>query len=226
MNSAIIAAAGAGKRLAGDRPKQFLELAGVPIIIHTLRAFERCDAIHEIVVVLPSAEIPGFLATLEQHNLRKFAQAVPGGQTRAESVWCGLNAVNPEAAIVAIHDAVRPLVTPDEIARTVQGAEERGAAILVAPVVDTIKEVSANQIVRTLDRGQLRRAMTPQCFSRGLLRQAYEGINVHDPALTDDGLLIERMGAAVMAIEGSTRNIKITCREDLAIAEALLSATG
>jgi 2-C-methyl-D-erythritol 4-phosphate cytidylyltransferase len=226
MNSAIIAAAGAGTRLAGDRPKQFLELAGVPIIIHTLRAFERCDAIHEIVVVLPAPEIPGFLATVEQHNVRKLARAVPGGRTRAESVWLGLNAVNQATAVVAIHDAVRPLVTPDEIALTVRGAAEHGAAILVAPVVDTIKQVTANQIVGTLDRGSLRRAMTPQCFAYELLRRAYQGIDVGDPGLTDDSLLFERMGEPVMAFEGSSRNIKITCPDDLAIAESLMSRMG
>ena len=153
MNVAIIAAAGQGTRMGGKRAKQFLELAGTPIIIHTLKAFEQCDAIQEIIVVLPAQDTAGFLALAEKHRLRKLAKIVPGGTTRAESVLQGLQAVRSATAeIVAVHDGVRPFVTPDEIARTVEAAEVNGAAILVAPVTDTIKEVSDGMVVRTLPR--------------------------------------------------------------------------
>src|SRR6185295_2877502 len=142
MNVAIIAAAGQGTRMAGKRPKQFLELAGTPILIHTLKAFERCDVIHEIIVVLAAGEADGFRVLAEEHGLRKIAAVVQGGRSRAESVLHGLQAVDAGAAeVVAVHDGVRPFVTVDEISRTVAAAGLEGAAILVSAPVDTIKEV-------------------------------------------------------------------------------------
>jgi 2-C-methyl-D-erythritol 4-phosphate cytidylyltransferase len=222
MNVAIIAAAGTGTRMAGKRAKQFLELAGTPIIFHTLKPFEQCDSIHEIILVLPAADTAGFLSLANQAGLRKLTRVVPGGSTRAESVYRGLLAVRAATAeIVAVHDGVRPFVTPAEIARTVAAAQT-GAAVLVAPVTDTIKEISGGQVVRTLDRTNLRRSLTPQCFRYDLLRRAYDGIDVQDQALTDDSVLVERLGITVEAIEGSSRNIKITTQEDLQVAEGLL----
>ncbi|HZE72817.1 MAG TPA: 2-C-methyl-D-erythritol 4-phosphate cytidylyltransferase [Pyrinomonadaceae bacterium] len=222
MNVAIIAAAGTGTRMAGKRPKQFLELAGTPIIFHTLKPFELCDSIHEIILVLPAADTAGFLSLANQAGLRKLTRVVAGGSTRAESVYRGLLAVRAATAeIVAVHDGVRPFVTPAEIARTVAAAQ-MGAAVLVAPVTDTIKEISGGQVVRTLDRSSLRRSLTPQCFRYDLLRRAYDGIDVQDQALTDDSVLVERLGITVEAIEGSSRNIKITTQEDLQVAEELL----
>jgi 2-C-methyl-D-erythritol 4-phosphate cytidylyltransferase len=222
MNVAIIAAAGTGTRMAGKRAKQFLELAGTPIIFHTLKPFEQCDSIHEIILVLPAADTAGFLSLANQAGLRKLTRVVPGGSTRAESVYRGLLAVRAATAeIVAVHDGVRPFVTPAEIARTVAAAQT-GAAVLVAPVTDTIKEISGGQVVRTLDRTNLRRSLTPQCFRYDLLRRAYDGIDVQDQTLTDDSVLVERLGITVEAIEGSSRNIKITTQEDLQVAEGLL----
>jgi len=222
MNVAIIAAAGTGTRMAGKRPKQFLELAGTPIIFHTLKPFELCDSIHEIILVLPAADTAGFLSLANQAGLRKLTRVVPGGSTRAESVYRGLLAVRAATAeIVAVHDGVRPFVTPAEIARTVAAAQT-GAAVLVAPVTDTIKETSGGHVVRTLDRSSLRRSLTPQCFRYDVLRRAYDGIDVQDQALTDDSVLVERLGITVEAIEGSSRNIKITTQEDLQVAEVLL----
>ena len=114
MNVAIIAAAGQGTRMAGKRPKQFLELAGTPILFHTLRAFEECDQIHETIVVIPAQESGGFLSLAGKFGLRKLAKVVPGGSTRAESVLKGLQAIRETTAeIVAVHDGVRPFVTPD-----------------------------------------------------------------------------------------------------------------
>ena len=223
MNIAIIAAAGAGTRLASDRPKQFLLLAGTPVIFHTLRAFEQCDSIHEVIVVLPAEESAGFLSMAAKSGLRKVARVVPGGATRAESVKRGLMSVRAATAeIVAVHDGVRPFVTVDEISRVVAAAQVDGAAILVAPVTDTIKQVTDEAVVKTLDRGVLRRALTPQCFRYELLREAYQRADVNDPCLTDESALVERFGHRVTIVEGSARNIKITTAEDLAVAEALL----
>jgi len=222
MNVAIIAAAGQGTRLAGKRPKQFLELAGTPILIHTLKAFERCDVIHEIIVVLAAEETDGFLALAEAHGLRKIASVVAGGRSRAESVLHGLRAVDSEATeIVAVHDGVRPFVTIDEISRTVAAAKSEGAAILVSTPVDTIKEVRAGAVARTLDRSTIRNALTPQCFQYRLLVRAFEQVDVSDPELTDESSLVERLGTKVAIVEGSTRNIKITREEDLLIGGAI-----
>jgi 2-C-methyl-D-erythritol 4-phosphate cytidylyltransferase len=223
MNVAIIAAAGQGTRMAGKRPKQFLELAGSPIIVHTLKAFERCDVIHEIIIVLAAEETDAFLSLAKEHRLGKLAAVVPGGGTRAESVLHGLQAVNGEAAeIVAVHDGVRPFVTPDEIARTVAAAGREGAAILVSTPVDTIKEVREGAVMGTLDRSTIRNALTPQCFHYRLLARAYEHVDVSDPELTDESSLVERLRVKIAIVEGSPRNIKITRPEDLAIGEVLL----
>jgi 2-C-methyl-D-erythritol 4-phosphate cytidylyltransferase len=223
MNVAIIAAAGQGTRMGGKRAKQFLELAGIPIIIHTLKRFEQCEVIQEIIVVLPAQESAEFLSLADKYGLRKLAKVVPGGITRAESVLRGLRAVREATAeIVAVHDGVRPFVTPEEITRTIEAARVHEAAILVAPVTDTIKEVEREQVERTLNRGQVRRALTPQCFRYSVLRRAYEQADVLDPELTDDSVLVERLGTRVAIVEGSPRNIKITQPQDLAIAEVLL----
>jgi 2-C-methyl-D-erythritol 4-phosphate cytidylyltransferase len=225
MNVAIIAAAGQGLRMAGKRPKQFLELAGAPIIFHTLQAFEQCDSIQEIIVVISAAESAGFLSLAGKRELRKLRKVVPGGATRAESVLRGLQAVREATIeIVAVHDAVRPFVTPDEIARTVSAAQVAGAAILVSAPVDTVKEIRAGSVVRTLRRDDLRNALTPQCFQYKLLRRAYEQVDVFDPDLTDESSLVERLGERVAIVEGSARNIKITRPEDLILAEALLTS--
>lgn len=223
MNVAIIAAAGQGARMAGERPKQFIELAGVPILFHTLRAFEQCDVIQEIIVVLPALETATFLSLAKKYSLRKLAKVVPGGATRAESVLHGLQAVREATAeIVAVHDGVRPFVTPDEIARTVKAAKLEGAAILVSSPVDTMKEVRDGVVVKTLKRADLRNALTPQCFQYKLLRRAYEEVDVTDPDLTDESRLVERLGVRVATVEGSPRNIKITTQEDILVGEALL----
>jgi 2-C-methyl-D-erythritol 4-phosphate cytidylyltransferase len=225
MNVAIIAAAGQGLRMAGKRPKQFLELAGAPIIFHTLQAFEQCDSIQEIIVVISAAESAGFLSLAGKRELRKLRKVVPGGATRAESVLRGLQAVREATIeIVAVHDAVRPFVTPDEIARTVSAAQVAGAAILVSAPVDTVKEIRAGSVIRTLRRDDLRNALTPQCFQYKLLRRAYEQVDVFDPDLTDESSLVERLGERVAIVEGSARNIKITRPEDLILAEALLTS--
>jgi 2-C-methyl-D-erythritol 4-phosphate cytidylyltransferase len=223
MNVVIIAAAGEGTRMAGKRPKQFLELAGIPIISHTLRAFEQCDVIHQIIIVLAAGETDNFLSVAQQHGLHKTARVVAGGNTRAESVLNGLQAVRGKAVeIVAVHDAVRPFVTPNEIARTVQAAAVNGAAILVSSPVDTMKQVNDGLIVKTLKRAELRNALTPQCFRYELLLRAYEEADVSDPELTDESSLVERLGVKIAIVEGSPRNIKITRPEDLPIGEALL----
>jgi 2-C-methyl-D-erythritol 4-phosphate cytidylyltransferase len=228
MNIAIIAAAGTGSRMASDRPKQFLQLAGSPIIFHTLKPFELCESIQEVIVVLPPEESAAFLALAAKQGLRKLARVVPGGPTRADSVKRGLMAIRAATAeIVAVHDGVRPFVTVEEIDNTIAAAQRDGAAILATPVTDTIKLVVEGKtdeiIVKTLLRQNLRQALTPQCFRYELLRKAYEQADVNDPSLTDESALVERLGHQVTIVAGSARNIKITTPRDLLIAETFLN---
>jgi 2-C-methyl-D-erythritol 4-phosphate cytidylyltransferase len=225
MNVAIVVAAGKGTRMGGNQPKQFLELGGVPIIIHTLRRFEQCDSINEVIIVLPADATAGFSSLAEKFGLSKVSQVVAGGATRAQSVRGGLDAIGT-AEIVAVHDGVRPFVTAHEIDRVVEAARENGAAVLVSPVSDTIKEIADDFVTRTLPRGTLRRALTPQCFHYDILKRAYkrlDEIEAEGVDVSDDSLLVERLGLQVAIVEGSPRNVKITNEEDLALAEMLFA---
>lgn len=224
MNVAIVVAAGKGTRLGGDRPKQYLELGGVPIIVHTLRQFERCREISEVITVLPAEDTAGFQSLVTGFGLRKASRAIAGGATRAQSVRNGLRAID-NAEIVAIHDGVRPFVSSDEIDQVVEAAKLSGAAILTAPVADTIKRISGSHIVETVPRANLRRALTPQCFRFELLKDAYQALDTLEAEgieITDDCFLVERLGIEIVTIEASARNIKITTEADLAWAEILL----
>lgn len=222
MNSAIIAAAGSGTRFGAAQPKQFLEILGKPIVIHTLERFESCPTVDEIVLVLPAGEIANFQNTIEKYDFKKIVEIIAGGKTRAASVLNGLNRIDSETAeIVAVHDGARPLVSPEEITRTIAKAGETGAACLVAPVTDTIKEVADGKIRGTIDRAKLRRALTPQAFRYEILKLAFETADLSEAA-TDECFLVERIGYEISAIEGSARNIKITNREDAAIVENFL----
>lgn len=222
MNTAIIVAAGEGKRFGGEVPKQFLEILGKPLIVHTIERFEDCPEIDEIILVLSAAQTRNFSDITEKYDLKKLKKIIAGGATRAESVWNGLMSVNAETAeIIAVHDGARPLVTCTEITAAVEKARETGAACLVAPVTETIKEISGDKILRTIERGNLRRALTPQCFDYEILRRAFEKSAVSSAA-TDESFLVEKSGVPVSIVEGSAKNIKITHPEDFAIAEILL----
>lgn len=223
MNVAIIAAAGQGTRAGGGRAKQFREISGTPIIIHTLRRFEQCSGIGEVVAVVPAGQQSELLALAARYGLRKLSRVVAGGATRTESIWRGFQSVRPATAgVIAVHDGVRPFVTPEEIDRTVEEAARNGAAVLAAPVVDTIKEVEGGRVARTPERGRLWRALTPQCFRYELLRRAYERALSEGVDATDDSSLVERLGVPVSIVEGDTRNIKITTSLDIALAEFLI----
>jgi len=229
MNVAIIVAAGQGTRAGGrgdgggGQAKQFRELDGVPVIIHTLRRFEQSALIGEVFAVGPAAQSSALLQLLKQYKIRKVARVVAGGATRTESEWRGLQAVRSATAeIVAVHDGVRPFVTPHEIDKTVRTAQAHGAAILATSIVDTIKEIERGCVARTLEREGLRRALTPQCFRYELLRRAYETALSENLTATDDSALVERLGIPVAIVEGHPRNIKITRPEDFALAEVLL----
>lgn len=222
MNSAIIVAAGSGTRFGSNVPKQFLEICGRAVIIHTLERFENCASIDQIFLVLSSDETEDFQKKLERYNFKKIVKIVAGGSTRAESVLNGLKAVGAENGdIIAVHDGARPLVSAEEIEWTIERASETGAACLTAKVTDTIKEVSGEQIIGTVERSKLRRALTPQCFKFEILQKAFAPENF-DASATDECFLVEKAGFTVTFVDGSARNIKITMPEDFAVAEILL----
>lgn len=222
MNTAIIVAGGSGKRFGGNTPKQFLEILGKPLIIHTLERFQQCSEINQIVLVLPSNQASNFLQIVNKYGITKLAKIVAGGKTRAESVSKGLKSVQAtKAKIIAVHDGARPLVSSNEISECVLKAKENGAAILVSSVTDTIKQVKDGKIVNTIDRNQLRRAQTPQCFRYEILKRAFENADLGEAA-TDESYLVEKLGIEVSIVEGSAKNIKVTTQEDLKLAENLL----
>jgi len=222
MNFAIIVAAGRGSRAGGGRAKQFREISGIPVIIHTLSRFEQCESIREAVVVLPADAREELLSLAAAHGLSKVSRAVAGGETRAESVRRGLDSLGAGVGVVAVHDGVRPFVTPGEIDRTVREAEEHGAAILAAPAVETVKEVEAGRVVRTHERARLWQAQTPQCFRYELLRRAYEQPGALSADVTDCSALVERLGVTVRVVEGGAHNVKLTTPRDFELAEILL----
>jgi 2-C-methyl-D-erythritol 4-phosphate cytidylyltransferase len=212
--TAIIVAAGTGSRFKSETPKQFLDLAGKPVIVRTLERFQNAESIDSIVLVLSRNRIDE-----SDFAFSKLDKVVAGGATRAESVLNGLNAA-PDADIVAVHDGARPLVSIDEIDRTVTKAKEMGAACLVAAVTDTIKSIRGNEISGTLDRNKLRRALTPQAFKIEVLRRAFE-MGELDEDVTDECYLVEKLGHPIAFVEGSARNIKITHADDLRLAEMI-----
>jgi 2-C-methyl-D-erythritol 4-phosphate cytidylyltransferase len=220
MNTAIIVAAGSSTRFGGARPKQFVPILGKPLLIHTLEKFDASPIIDNIVLVLSEDGKEIFLRLQQQFPIRKVLFIETGGVTRAESVWRGLAAAPGD--IDVIHDGARPLVTLDEIERTVEAAKATGAACLVATVTDTIKQTRGDVITGTVDRVSLRRAMTPQAFRYPILMQAFDGADLGDE-VTDECYLVEKLGVPITMVQGSPWNIKVTLPDDILVAEALLA---
>ena len=215
--TAIIVAAGAGERLGKDRPKAFVPLGGIPMVLHAVRAFAAAASIDHVVVVLP----PG-----DHTDLGESIITTTGGQTRQQSVSNGLEACPPDTRIVAIHDAARPLVSPALIDRTVAALQPPWDAVAPGlPVVDTLKVVDSRQaVLRTADRSSLWAVQTPQVATRVTLERVHARIASDAQAATDDLSLIERAGGRVRLVEGDRRNFKITVADDLEVAEHLLAA--
>lgn len=221
MNTAIIVAAGTGSRFGSTTPKQFLTIAGKPLLIHTLEEFESTTAIDEIIVVVSGDRIDQVWKLFVDHRISKLTSVIEGGANRSESVRNGFNAVRSSTDIVVVHDGARPLVDVSEIEECVEKAEEFGAACLVGKVTDTIKEVDGDFISGTIDRTKLRRALTPQAFRYDLLKRAFTNADLND-SVTDECCLVEKLGVKIAFVEGSSRNIKITTPDDLVFAAALL----
>jgi 2-C-methyl-D-erythritol 4-phosphate cytidylyltransferase len=221
---AIIVAAGAGKRIEGQLPKQFLNLGDKPVLAHTIYKFERCKPIDEIILVVPE-EYMGFCsqAIVDKFSFKKVNKIVNGGRERQDSVYLGLKACPNSTNIVAIHDGVRPLISSEKISESIELCRKNKAVILAVSPKDTIKRVADGSVVTTLDRNKLCLVQTPQVFEYQLILDAHQKAKEDGFKGTDDSALVERLGRRVTILEGNYQNIKITTAEDLAIAERMIS---
>ena len=216
---AVIVAAGNATRMGGIDKTTAL-LAGEPVIVHTVRAFQNCDAIKEIVVVTRSDLLMQVSALC--HDFSKVRAIVVGGDNRVASVQNGLSALSSKARLVAVQDGARPLVSFEVIDRTVRAAHSYGAAAPGIPVKDTIKCVAGGLIASTPERKSLQAVQTPQVFDKDILRGALKKAVKDGAEITDDCSAVERMGMRIRMVEGDERNIKITTPMDLKLAEMLL----
>jgi len=223
-SAAVIVSAGKGRRFPGEKKKQFLSLAGKPLLCHTLDPFEACPSIDFIQLVVGPEDLAYTLKeVVETYGYRKVAQIVPGGKSRQESVKNGIDALSREVDVVAIHDGVRPFVTPGMIEESIRGARRLRAVVMAMPVKETIKVASPDRIVlKTLDREFLWQIQTPQTFQLDLIRQALQKAAEDGFIGTDDASLVERIGIKVYILPGSYTNIKITTPEDLILAHLIL----
>ncbi len=230
----IIPAAGLGTRMSAvsgspsSKSKQFFELQGTPILVHTLRKFAQCDAVSEMVVALRKNETATFQKQAEKEKFGKPLRVVEGGEHRQNSVANALAAI--EAAdddIVLVHDAVRPFVDQDTIMGVIEAVKKYQAAIAGVPAVDTVKQVERTSdgavVIATVPRERMVLAQTPQGFRFGLLKKAFDEATADGFMGTDEASLIERAGGTVHVVMGSPRNVKITTPADLELAEFFLS---
>ena len=223
--AAIVPAAGSGLRMKKNLPKQFLLLDGIPILVHTLQVLELAAEIHEVILVVPESH--RFFCQTEivnKYNFKKVSKVIPGGERRQDSVYEGLLAVSFDTDWVMVHDGVRPFVTQGMIATAIEVAKEaKDGAVVAIPMRDTPKEVSSDQITKTLDRQRLWLAQTPQIFRRTLFLEAHEAARSQGINGTDDAALVERLGGCVRIALGSEENIKVTTPADLNLAEAIIA---
>jgi 2-C-methyl-D-erythritol 4-phosphate cytidylyltransferase len=226
--TAILPAAGLGTRMGAETPKQFLELDGVPVLIFTLQRLAACPAITDFVIATRAEEVDSVAARIAQENLGRPVHVVRGGDTRQDSVASALAEVPPDADLILVHDAVRPLVTRDQIERVIAEALICGAAILGVPAMDTVKEVKRATpqggaadvalITATIPRERVVLAQTPQVFRASLLLEAFARARQDGVSASDEAGLVERLGRDVHVVAGSERNLKITRPGDMQLA--------
>lgn len=213
-----------GTRMGGDRPKQFYELGGVPILVRTLRKFQSSDLIERMFVALREDEITEFSKLLKTEAFSKPVDLVVGGDHRQESVASALEGIDTGTyEWVVVHDAVRPLFDPLLIERVIMEARKTGAAICAVPILDTIKQIDRQRVTATLPRDRIVLVQTPQAFRTDLLRQAFEKAVAENFFGTDESMLMEHFGIEVGVVMGCERNIKITRPSDLPLAEFYLA---
>jgi 2-C-methyl-D-erythritol 4-phosphate cytidylyltransferase len=224
---AILPAAGLGTRMAGPQPKQFLALDGVPILVHSLRAFAAVPRVTRIVVAVRKTEMERVQAQVTENGFDGRVEVVEGGDNRQESVVHALAVIEAEPDdVVLVHDAVRPLIDAATIDRTIDAVIEHGAAIVGLPAVDTIKQVERTAhgalVVSTIPREFIVQAQTPQGFRFSLLESAFAEATADGFVGTDEASVVERAGHSVAVVPGSNVNLKITQQGDLELAEFYL----
>jgi 2-C-methyl-D-erythritol 4-phosphate cytidylyltransferase len=229
--AAILPAAGLGTRMSHETPKQFMELDGVPIVILSLRRIAACPLITHIVVATRGEEIERLDARIREEKFKQAVRVVKGGDSRQESVSLALKHIPEDTELVVVHDAVRPLVTVEQITRVIEEARRCKAAILGIPAMDTVKEVKRASlpedvalITATVPRELVVLAQTPQVFETQLLKRAFAGAEADDVTASDEAGLIERLGHEVYVVLGSERNIKITKPSDMDLARFYLQS--
>lgn len=223
MVSAVIPAAGKGTRMGLEQNKQYVDILGKPVLARTIQAFEECSLIDEVIIVSGKNEITYCRENIVgKYGFRKVRAVVAGGASRQQSVYNGLRRVSADCGIVLIHDGARPFINADCITACIKAAEENGAACAAVPLKDTVKRSDADGFIEgTVDRSSLWSVQTPQAFRYGLILEAHRRAEEEGFDGTDDAVLAERLGRKVKLLLSSYYNIKITTKEDLAIAEAI-----
>ena len=227
--AAILPAAGLGTRMGADTPKQFLELAGTPIVILSLRRIAACPLVTDILVATRADEVARLEERVAREKFQQPVRVLKGGDSRQGSVACALREVREDTELVLVHDAVRPFVTVEQIARVIEEARRCQAAILGIPAMDTVKEVKRGSlpedvalITATVPRERVVLAQTPQVFSTKLLKEAFARAEADGVTASDEAGLVERLGHDVHVVLGSERNLKITKPADMDLARFYL----
>ena len=226
-NWAIIVAAGKSERFDDPLPKQFYEVAGRPLLSWTIEKFELASSIDKIAVVVSADyQLETTEKIIDPFGFHKVVKVVGGGESRQESVLKGLEALPASTIVVAIHDGVRALVSPDDIDKVVNLAAAEKAAMLALPATDTLKKVKNHSVVETLDRNQIWLAQTPQAFEYKLILEAHRKFaeNPKGTNVTDDASLVEALGVEVRVVEASSMNLKVTTAADLKYVGIVLGA--
>jgi 2-C-methyl-D-erythritol 4-phosphate cytidylyltransferase len=219
----VVVAAGKGSRMRTEESKQYLQLNGAPILVHTLTLFQKIKQVDTIVLVTGAEEADRCRSYVDKYSLGKVHHIVTGGKERQDSVFKGLKVLGPEVEWVMVHDGVRPFTAAKHVLDCWRKAKETDAAVLAVPVKDTIKVVdNAGTIQSTPDRHSLWAIQTPQAFRLSLLKRAYEQAERDSFTGTDDAMLVERIGTPVQVVEADYYNIKITTPEDLPWAEWII----
>ena len=217
---AIIVAGGKGTRMQADIPKQFIEIHGKPVLMHTLEAFHRYDDSIQLMLVLPASQLNAWKKLCLKHAFLLPHQIVSGGETRYNSVLNGLAQIKTPA-LIAVHDGVRPFVSNGTIKRCFDEAEKHGSAIPVIDIVDSIRQITKTGS-QSVDRTNYKLVQTPQVFDSEILKKAYE--QDFSALFTDDASVVEALGLKITLVEGNRENIKITTAFDLVLAETVLSS--
>ena len=222
MLTAIIVAAGSSQRMGFD--KLLALLGDKPVLAHTIDAFEQTPSVSETILVARAERVSEFEELVRQNGFQKVRQIVAGGQQRQDSVQAGLRHASKASRFIAVHDAARPLVTPEQIERVFSCAREHGAAALAEPVTDTIKRADANRVVTGgVPRENLYAMQTPQIFARELLERAYAAVAADKLSITDEVSAVEHLGEKVRLVPNDEWNVKITYPRDLLLAQAAIA---